>query len=128
MQDARHDDKQTVSSRIDWGARIRARLANTQPRHGVEDWIVPGLSAPDSQRYRAFFPTAPIPAAVLIPVVEHEEPTVLLTQRATQLRNHAGQISFPGGRIEETDESPQAAPLREAESLASMRPPGKLSV
>ena len=114
MQDARHDDKQTVSSRIDWGERIRARLANTQPRHGVEDWIVPGLSAPDSQRYRAFFPTAPIPAAVLIPVVEHEEPTVLLTQRATQLRHHAGQISFPGGRMEASDSSPQAAALREA--------------
>ena len=114
MQDARHEDKPTVSRRIDWGARIRARLANTQPRHGVEDWIVPGLSAPDSQRYRAFFPTAPIPAAVLIPVVEHEEPTVLLTQRATQLRNHAGQISFPGGRAEPEDPTPEFTALREA--------------
>ncbi len=114
MQDARHDDKQTVSRRIDWGARIRARLANTQPRHGIEDWIVPGLSAQESQRYRAFFPAAAIPAAVLMPLVEHEEPTVLLTQRATQLRNHAGQISFPGGRMEANDSSPQAAALREA--------------
>jgi 8-oxo-dGTP pyrophosphatase MutT (NUDIX family) len=39
---------------------------------------------------------------------------VLFTQRATQLRNHAGQVSFPGGRIEATDSSPQAAALREA--------------
>ena len=39
---------------------------------------------------------------------------MLFTQRATQLRNHAGQISFPGGRIEPSDGSPGAAALREA--------------
>ena len=39
---------------------------------------------------------------------------MLFTQRATQLRNHAGQISFPGGRIEATDDGPRAAALREA--------------
>jgi 8-oxo-dGTP pyrophosphatase MutT (NUDIX family) len=51
----------------------------------------------------------------LIPLVEREAAlTVLLTQRATQLRNHAGQISFPGGRLETFDESPRAAALREA--------------
>ena len=62
-----------------------------------------------------FFPADPIPAAVLVPIVEHPgAPTVLLTQRATQLRNHAGQVSFPGGRIELEDVSPTAAALREA--------------
>jgi 8-oxo-dGTP pyrophosphatase MutT (NUDIX family) len=100
---------------MDWRARIVARLANTQPRHAIEDWLVPGLSAEDSGKYRTLFPAAPIPAAVLIPLVEREEGlTVLLTQRATQLRSHAGQISFPGGRIEAADASPRAAALREA--------------
>jgi 8-oxo-dGTP pyrophosphatase MutT (NUDIX family) len=55
------------------------------------------------------------PAAVLIPVVDHAQPTVLLTQRAAHLNDHAGQISFPGGKIDATDASPLAAALREAE-------------
>jgi 8-oxo-dGTP pyrophosphatase MutT (NUDIX family) len=55
------------------------------------------------------------PAAVLIPVVDHPQPTVLLTQRAAHLNDHAGQISFPGGKIDATDASPLDAALREAE-------------
>lgn len=55
------------------------------------------------------------PAAVLIAVVEHAEPTVLLTQRSAHLNDHAGQISFPGGKIDATDNSPLDAALREAE-------------
>jgi 8-oxo-dGTP pyrophosphatase MutT (NUDIX family) len=55
------------------------------------------------------------PAAVLIPVVAHPEPTVLLTLRATHLADHAGQISFPGGKIDPTDASPLEAALREAQ-------------
>ena len=55
------------------------------------------------------------PAAVLVPLVEREHGwTVLLTQRAATLKDHAGQISFPGGRIEPQDESPWQAALREA--------------
>ena len=54
------------------------------------------------------------PAAVLIPVVERDEPTVLLTQRSPNLSSHAGQISFPGGKIDVTDKSPLDAALREA--------------
>jgi 8-oxo-dGTP pyrophosphatase MutT (NUDIX family) len=100
---------------IDWRARVRAVLAGSQPRHAAEDWLLPGLTAAESQQYRPYFPTAPRPAAVLIPLVEREpESTVLLTQRATQLRNHAGQISFPGGAIEPSDAGPAAAALREA--------------
>jgi 8-oxo-dGTP pyrophosphatase MutT (NUDIX family) len=53
------------------------------------------------------------PAAVLVPVIDHPEPTVLLTQRAQHLPNHPGQISFPGGKIEKADADPLAAALRE---------------
>jgi 8-oxo-dGTP pyrophosphatase MutT (NUDIX family) len=55
------------------------------------------------------------PAAVLIPVLDHPQPTVLLTQRSAHLNDHAGQISFPGGKIDATDASPLDAALREAE-------------
>jgi 8-oxo-dGTP pyrophosphatase MutT (NUDIX family) len=55
------------------------------------------------------------PAAVLIPVVDHPQPTVLLTLRSAHLNDHAGQISFPGGKIDATDASPLDTALREAE-------------
>ncbi|HEX5509025.1 MAG TPA: CoA pyrophosphatase [Pseudolabrys sp.] len=55
------------------------------------------------------------PAAVLVPIVDHAEPTVLLTQRAQHLPDHPGQISFPGGKIEPSDEHPLASALREAD-------------
>jgi 8-oxo-dGTP pyrophosphatase MutT (NUDIX family) len=54
------------------------------------------------------------PAAVLVPVVARPQPQVLLTLRTPELKSHSGQIAFPGGRIEPTDASPQAAALREA--------------
>jgi 8-oxo-dGTP pyrophosphatase MutT (NUDIX family) len=55
------------------------------------------------------------PAAVLVPIVDRPEPTVLLTQRSQHLPDHAGQISFPGGKIDAGDASPLASALREAE-------------
>jgi len=54
------------------------------------------------------------PAAVLVPVIDRGEPTVLLTLRTTELASHAGQVAFPGGKIEPADESPVAAAMREA--------------
>lgn len=55
-------------------------------------------------------------AAVLIPIVQRETgPTLLLTQRTAHLNDHAGQISFPGGRTETYDASPIETALREAE-------------
>jgi 8-oxo-dGTP pyrophosphatase MutT (NUDIX family) len=57
----------------------------------------------------------PVPAAVLVPIVLGEEPTVLLTKRTSHLTKHAGQISFPGGRIDPEDAGPEVAALREAQ-------------
>jgi 8-oxo-dGTP pyrophosphatase MutT (NUDIX family) len=57
-----------------------------------------------------------IPAAVLVPVIVRPSgATMLLTQRTAHLRDHAGQVSFPGGRSEKSDPSPEATALREAE-------------
>ena len=56
------------------------------------------------------------PASVLVPVVAHPDGlTVLFTQRTSQLRSHSGQVSFPGGRAEPEDASPEFTALREAE-------------
>jgi 8-oxo-dGTP pyrophosphatase MutT (NUDIX family) len=58
---------------------------------------------------------APRPAAVLVGIVPRDEGlTLLLTQRTATLQKHAGQIAFPGGRVDETDASPVETALREA--------------
>src|SRR5215467_10111392 len=62
------------------------------------------------------------PAAVLIPVVDRPAPTVILTKRTDGLPNHAGQIAFPGGKIEAGDDSPAGAALREAEEEIGLAP------
>jgi 8-oxo-dGTP pyrophosphatase MutT (NUDIX family) len=54
------------------------------------------------------------PAAVLVPVVDRSDPTVLLTQRTAELPSHAGQIAFPGGKMDPHDATPAAAAMREA--------------
>jgi 8-oxo-dGTP pyrophosphatase MutT (NUDIX family) len=62
------------------------------------------------------------PAAVLIPITNRIEPGVILTQRPNWLRSHAGQVAFPGGKIDADDASPVDAALREAqEELALSR-------
>lgn len=68
------------------------------------------LIAGDSDQAR---PPEPRPAAVLIPVVDRSEPGVILTVRHAQMRTHAGQTAFPGGRID-AGEDAGAAALREA--------------
>jgi 8-oxo-dGTP pyrophosphatase MutT (NUDIX family) len=84
---------------------IRRRLTETGPDRGDHD-LNPGMAPAD--RMRA--------AAVLVPLVARREgTTVLLTRRTEHLHHHAGQISFPGGRIEEYDPSPEDAALRETE-------------
>ena len=80
---------------------------NVIPRHDQQD--------ADPAVVAAIAGVRPSLAAVLVPIIERDEPSVLLTQRTAQLADHAGQISFPGGKIDASDESPVAAALREAE-------------
>lgn len=109
------DEPRLLSPSADLRDRIREHLGGTQPQHEPEQWVLPGLTMAESRAYSQFFPPHPTPAAVLVPIVERDpDLTVLLTQRATKLRNHAGQISFPGGRLEPQDAGPREAALREA--------------
>ena len=62
------------------------------------------------------------PAAVLVPVIDRDEPTVLLTIRTQELTSHAGQVAFPGGKIEPKDDSPVAAAMREAGEEVGLAP------
>jgi 8-oxo-dGTP pyrophosphatase MutT (NUDIX family) len=84
---------------------LRARLSDLalQRRHGLhyEDDHLDGAEPL-------------VPAAVLVPIVLHREPAVLLTKRTAHMKKHAGQVSFPGGRIDPDDADAEAAALREA--------------
>ncbi|MFZ0422317.1 MAG: CoA pyrophosphatase [Xanthobacteraceae bacterium] len=62
------------------------------------------------------------PAAVLVPVIDRPEPTVLLTLRTAELASHAGQVAFPGGKIDPGDADPVAAALREAKEETGLLP------
>jgi 8-oxo-dGTP pyrophosphatase MutT (NUDIX family) len=98
-------------------ARARQRLRFEVPPALTDASLVPASGDAGTDRmWQIIAEELPVrPAAVLIPVVEHDEPTVLLTMRAAHLNSHAGQISFPGGKIDPTDASPLDAALREAE-------------
>lgn len=98
-------------------ARSKARLGFEVPAGLFNPNIVPVSGDPGTDRMLEIISREqPIrPAGVLIPVVDHPEPTVLLTQRAAHLNDHAGQIAFPGGKIDVSDASPVDTALREAE-------------
>jgi len=66
-------------------------------------------------------------AAVLIPITDRAEPGVILTQRPTWLRSHAGQVAFPGGKVDHSDENSIFAALREAEEEFNI-PPTRVEV
>ncbi|WP_417672143.1 CoA pyrophosphatase [Roseibium sp.] len=65
----------------------------------------------------------PRDAAVLIPVIaDVRNPSVILTLRTAQLSSHAGQVAFPGGKIDDTDGGPRQAALREAHEEIGLEP------
>lgn len=75
-------------------------------------------------------PTSELPrrqAAVLVPIIDRERPTLLLTRRAATLRKHAGQVAFPGGMRDESDASLIETALREASEEVAI-PPGCVRV
>jgi len=98
-------------------ARARARLSLDVPAGLTDASITPKRGDHDADPVmKKISEVRPIkPAAVLVPVVDHSEPSVLLTQRAQHLPDHPGQVSFPGGKIDKSDASPLASALREAE-------------
>ena len=98
-------------------ARARARLSLDVPAGLTDASITPKRGDHDADPVmKKIAEVRPIkPAAVLVPVVDHPEPSVLLTQRAQHLPDHPGQVSFPGGKIDKSDASPLASALREAE-------------
>jgi len=103
--------------------RILRRFAGTQPQHEIADWRVLGIDAERSRRLVEHFPRNPVPAAVLVPLVDRPEGlSVLLTQRASQLARHAAQIAFPGGRLEPDDPDIASAALREAQEEIGLDP------
>jgi 8-oxo-dGTP pyrophosphatase MutT (NUDIX family) len=101
----------------DFFARARQRLSVAVPPGLNDPQVLPDRGDHDLDPVlQAIAAVRPIrPAAVLIPVIERPELSVLLTQRTAALSSHAGQIAFPGGRIDATDASPMDAALREAE-------------
>jgi 8-oxo-dGTP pyrophosphatase MutT (NUDIX family) len=107
----------TPISSAEFFDRSRARLDFEVPPGLIDPNIIPKSGDQGTDRMLEIIAREqPVrPAAVLIPVVDHPEPTVLLTQRSAHLNDHAGQISFPGGKIDATDASPLDAALREAE-------------
>src|SRR6185312_6963920 len=95
--------------------RVRSRLSFDVPPGLVDPNVIPESGDPGTDRMLEIIAREqPVrPAAVRIPVVDHKEPTVLLTQPSPNLSEHPGQTPFPGGNIDATDAPPRAAALRE---------------
>jgi 8-oxo-dGTP pyrophosphatase MutT (NUDIX family) len=94
------------------------------------DWLMERLRAQIAAQQDANFPLyvhppqhQPVPAAVLVPIVNQPGGlTLLFTQRTAHLHDHAGQISFPGGRVDVGDADRVATALREAQEETGLSP------
>ncbi|WP_106638827.1 CoA pyrophosphatase [Allosphingosinicella vermicomposti] len=95
-------------------ARLREAFGNPLEPHPM---LIPGDPVDPAPPGEEVMPT---PAAVLVPVVMRPEPTLLLTLRPETVRRHAGQVSFPGGRIDPGDADAIRAALREAEEEVAL--------
>ena len=101
---------------IDAAFRRQITLTRVRQVMAVEDPSHPEIALPDE------FPGPPRPAAVLVPLFEEDgETRVILTRRAAHLRSHTGEVSFPGGRLEDGEEAVAAA-LREAGEEVGLDP------
>lgn len=86
-------------------------------------FAAPPVWTPEVVREPRFMDRPAADAAVLVPLVLHEDgPSVLLTQRTAHLPTHAGQIAFPGGKVDAGDRSVSAAALREAHEEVGLHP------
>lgn len=96
----------------------------------LPDWMRPIVSAADHEpeHFSPFAPPADAsvrPSAVLLLFGETDErPDILLTERATTLRSHAGQVSFPGGAIDPDDDGPVGTAVREGAEETGLDPSG----
>ena len=107
----------------DLRARILRRFQGSQPQHELADWRLLGVDPERTRRLQKHFPENPVPAAVLVPLIDRADGlTVLLTERASQLARHSGQISFPGGRVDPTDQDVTSTALREAQEEIGLDP------
>ncbi len=94
----------------DLTARIARSLAGSAPANNPARSALKDMDVGTASR---LFDSPLVPAAVLVPVVAHPEPTLLLTLRPDHLKSHPGQISFPGGKVEAEDDGPAGTALRE---------------
>src|SRR5215471_4137519 len=109
--------------RPDFFDRVRRRLSLDVPA-ALRDLAAPAVRGDldlDPETWAKAGVSAARPAAVLIPVVDRAVPTVILTRRTADLPSHAGQIAFPGGKID-GEETPAEAALREAEEEIGLAP------
>lgn len=107
---------------------LRKRLSDTRLPEDPTRVVMP----PGSERWPEAFRAGPSsglrPAGVLIPVIERQpSPSVLLTQRSAGLRHHAGQVAFPGGRMEPGDADIAVTALRETREEVGIDP-GQISI
>jgi 8-oxo-dGTP pyrophosphatase MutT (NUDIX family) len=113
----------SADSQRDLRGRILRRFAGSTPSQEPADWRLLGVDAKLGERLARHLPPNPVPAAVLVPLIDRPEGlTVLLTQRASQLARHAAQIAFPGGRIDAGDRDAAGAALRETREEIGLDP------